>query len=80
MTLLEVVPNPFDKPVALVAAGVGFEGPGQEQSRTTGHASSPSTPRSGANGCPGQALFLSRPIFSASVLCKLTCSFCIASV
>jgi hypothetical protein len=80
MTLLEVVPNPFDKPVALVAADVGFEGPGQEQSRTTGHAPSPSTPRSGANGCPGQVLLLSRPIFPASVLRKLTRSFRITSV
>jgi hypothetical protein len=80
MMLLEVVSNRLDKPATLVAADIGFEGPGQKQSRTTGHAPSPSTPRSGADGCPGRALFLSRPINFASSLRKLTRSFSIVLV
>jgi hypothetical protein len=70
-TMLVVEAHQFESSVALsAAAGKNFEGPGQKQTGTAGHAPSPSIQtRLAASRRPERTpLFLSRPTYSAPAL------------
>jgi hypothetical protein len=65
----------FERSAALALAAVKiFEGPGQKQTGTAGHAPSPSTPTcAGADGrFMRKPLFLSRPTFPMALSVSLT--------